>query len=350
MSNQAQQKKLSNPEISAFCGQMAMILKSGISAMEGISLLLEDAQNQAEKELLENIYETLTETGQLHLSLRDTGVFPDYLLRMIEIGEETGTLDEVMDSLNRHYTREEAVSRSIKNALTYPLIMIGMMLLVIIILITKVMPVFNQVFLQLGRQMSGLSKGILHIGNALSRYALVFIIIAVMITLLLVYLTKTKNGQKSLINLGQHFRYSREISDKMAACRFAGGMALALKSGLTPEQGLLFSEHLINNEAFSKKLVSCKEMLEEGTDLSEALRKANVFTGVHAKMAAIAGKSGMMDEVMGQIADLCEEEVDDKITSFISILEPTLVIILSVVVGIILLSVMLPLLGIMSGL
>lgn len=350
MSNQAQQKKLSNPEIAAFCGQMAMILKSGISAMEGISLLLEDAQNPAEKELLNNIYDTLTRTGQLHLSLRETDVFPDYLLRMIEIGEETGRLDEVMASLDRHYTREEAVSRSIKNALTYPLIMISMMLLVIIILMTKVMPVFNQVFRQLGREMSGLSKSILHIGNALSRYAFVFIILAVVLILLFVYFTKTKNGQRALLKLGQHFRYSRDIEDKMAACRFAGGMSLALKSGLTPEQGLLFSEHLIQNDAFAQKVNCCKELLSQGTDLSEALRKANVFTGVHSRMAAIAGKAGMMDEVMGQIADQCEEEVDDKITSFISILEPTLVIILSIVVGIILLSVMLPLLGIMSGL
>lgn len=350
MSNQTQPQKLSTLELSAFCEQMAMILTSGISASEGISLLLEDASNEAEKELLNTIYDTLLDTGQLHLSLEKSGVFPDYLLRMIEIGEETGTLDEVMDSLSRHYNREEAISRSIRNALTYPFIMVGMMLFIIIILITKVMPVFNQVFRQLGQEMHGLSKGILLLGNTLSKYAFAFVMVTIVIILFLLYLTHTKNGHKILFHLGQHFHFSKDIYDKMSACRFAGGMALALKSGLTPEQGLNYSEHLVNSGPFADKIHSIQKRVAEGCDLSDALREADIFTGIHARMISIAGKAGMMDEVMGQIADQCEEEVNDKIISFISVLEPTLVILLSVIVGIILLSVMLPLLGIMSGL
>lgn len=350
MANQIKQKPLSNLEISSFCGQMAMILKSGISALEGISILLEDAQTPEEKALLANIYDTMLETGRLHPSLDETKVFPDYFLQMIQIGEETGMLDEVMDSLDKHYSREEAISQSIKNALTYPLIMIGMMLLVVIILMTKVMPVFNQVFHQLGREMSGLSRGILLLGNALSQYASVFIGIGIVIILLLVYLTRTKQGRKILLKLGHHFRLSREIYDKMSACRFAGGMSLALRSGLNPERGLEFSENLICDEIFLNKIISCKEMLEQGIDLAEAFKTTGMFTGVYARMVSVAGKAGLMDEVMGQIADRYEEEVDERITSFISVLEPTLVILLSVIVGIILLSVMLPLLGIMAGL
>lgn len=350
MANQIKQKPLSNLEISSFCGQMAMILKSGISALEGISILLEDAQTPEEKSLLAAIYDTMLETGALHPSLDETNVFPDYMLQMIKIGEETGTLDEVMDSLDRHYSREEAISQSIKNALTYPLIMIGMMFLVVIVLMTKVMPVFNQVFHQLGREMSGLSRGILLLGNALSRYATVFIGIGIAIILLLVYLTRTKQGRKMLVQFGHHFRFSREIYNKMSACRFAGGMSLVLRSGLNPERGLEFSENLIYDEIFLNKIVSCKKMLEEGIDLAEAFKKTGMFTGVYARMVSVAGKAGLMDEVMGQIADQYEEEVDEKITSFISVLEPTLVVILSVIVGIILLSVMLPLLGIMAGL
>ena len=125
-------------------------------------------------------------------------------------------------------------------------------------------------------------------------------------------------------------------------------MALALKSGLTPERGLEFSRNLIEDAYFREKIKNCVEEMEQGTDLSVALVK--VFTGVYARMTSIAGKSGRMDEVMDQIADRCEDELNDRITSFISVLEPTLVIILSVIVGIILLSVMLPLLGIMAGL
>lgn len=136
----------------------------------------------------------------------------------------------------------------------------------------------------------------------------------------------------------------------MSACRFAGGMSLALKSGLTPEQSMEFSGNLIEDDEFRKRVAECKADMENGTDIAEALIKGDVFTGVYARMVSIAGKAGMMDEVMGEIADQCEEEVDENLSSMIAVLEPTLVIILSVIVGTILLSVMLPLLGIMSGL
>ena len=111
-----------------------------------------------------------------------------------------------------------------------------------------------------------------------------------------------------------------------------------------------FNSALIEDDDFRKKVAECKADMENGTDIAEALVKAGIFTGVYARMTSIAGKAGMMDEMMGRIADECEEEVDEKLSSMIAVLEPTLVIILSVIVGTILLSVMLPLLGIMSGL
>ena len=107
-------------------------------------------------------------------------------------------------------------------------------------------------------------------------------------------------------------------------------MALALKSGLTPERGLEFSRNLIEDPFYLARIDQCCAEIEQGTEFSTALVKTKVFTGVYARMTAIAGKSGMMDEVMEQIADRCEEELNEHITSFLAVLEPTLVIILSV--------------------
>lgn len=350
MKKTARQDTLSNLELSAFCEQMAMVLRAGISVTEGISIMKEDAQTPAEKELLEKIYQKVQEEGMLAPALKETEVFPEYLYKMTQIGEETGTLDEVLSSLERYYERQEAISRSIRGALTYPLIMIGMMALVIIVLLTRVMPVFQQVFRQLGMEMSGFSRGALLLGNALSRYAVVFVVIAVLLVILLIWFVKTESGRAKFEKLGQRFTFSREISDKMAECRFAGGLSLTLKSGLTPERGMELAEELNENKIFGEKVASCRAMLAEGSSASEALRRAKIFNGVYARMADIAGRTGTMDEVMGKLADQIEEEVDEKITSFISMLEPTLVILLSVIVGTILLSVMLPLLGILAGL
>ena len=341
---------LSNLETAAFCNQMAMILKSGISSLEGLGILEEDSQNESERTLLALMKEKMEETGFFYEAVSEASVFPDYMLHMVKLGEETGTLDEVMESLSTHYTREDNLAQTIKSALTYPLIMILMMLAAILILITKVMPIFNQVFSQLGQEMSGFSKGILKAGEGLSRYASVFIIIAAVFVVLVFYLTRTKGGKALLLKAGYHFSFAKNIYEKTAACRFADGMALTLRSGMSPEQGIHLAGNLVENEHFQKKLAECQLKLDEGMDLSDAFRETHIFTGVYARMASIAGKAGVMDEVMSQIAAEYEDDVDTQITGLIAGLEPTLVIILSVIVGAILFSVMLPLLGIMAGL
>lgn len=343
-------KGLSNSETAAFCGQMHMILKSGISAMEGISIMLEDAQTDGERKILESMNEEIMQSGLLAPAMEKAGVFSPYALHMAELGEETGNLDEVMEALQIHYLREESIARSIKSALTYPLVMIGMMALVIVVLITKVMPVFQQVFRQLGREMTGFSRAVLAIGNGLTHYAAFFIALLVVIILFLIYLFKTQSGKNARISFSYRTRIARTIYEKTAACRFAAGMYLGLKSGISPERALEYSFNLIDNPYFRKKIVTCKEMLEQGEDLSHALQETGIFTGVYARMISIAGKAGAMDEAMNEIAAQYEEDVQGQIISFISRLEPTLVIVLSVIVGIILFSVMLPLLGIMSGL
>ena len=170
-------KPLSNNELSMFCGQMSMILHSGISSTEGLSLMAEDSPEQG-KELLESLISNMEETGIFHQSIRDTKVFPEYMCNMIQIGEESGRLDEVMSALSEHYEQQETISRSIKNAITYPFIMITMMLAVILVLIVKVMPVFNQVYEQLGTGLTGVSKNILNLGILMNRYAFVLVLLA----------------------------------------------------------------------------------------------------------------------------------------------------------------------------
>ncbi|SHK45181.1 type II secretion system F family protein [Hespellia stercorisuis] len=320
MEKQQQTKPLTNMEISSFCSQIAMILESGISGLEGITIMLEEAESPQDKAILESILGAYQETGNFSKALGAPGIFPPYFLHMADIGEQTGKLDDVMASLSEHYSREDNIAKTIRNAVTYPLIMITMMVLVILVLIIKVMPIFNQVFIQLGREMTGFSRGIMNMGTTISRYSLVFILLIAVLIALLLYLTRTRRGKAAFQKLCYHFRFARSLYEGTAACRFASGMALTLSSGLNPDQGLELVSALIDNPFFKKKVEDCR------------------------------AKTGSMDSVMDKIAGLYEEEIDTKLNNLLSILEPTLVIALSLIVGVILLSVMLPLMGIMSSL
>lgn len=311
--------------------------------------MLEDAKNQDEKEMLFQIHETLIQTGVFYEALAETNAFPKYLLHMVQIGEQTGKLDEVMASLANYYEKEASLAQTVKNAVTYPLIMIVMMVLVIIVLITKVMPVFNQVFEQLGSEMTGFSGAILTIGEFMNRYSIVFICLFAAIVFLILYLVKSAKGQQLSRSFLNKFQNTRALSEKIAAYRFSNGMALTLSSGLTPEECLNLTVELTDQPVFRSRLDQCRASVAQGEDLCESLLQNGIFSGVYARMATIGSRMGVLDEVMQKIARQYEEDIDTRIAGILATVEPTLVIVLSVIVGIILLSVMLPLMGIMAG-
>lgn len=330
-------KELSNLELAEFFNQMSLMLHSGISALEALHLLSEDANSDYERTLLQLMIDTMEQSGYFHKAVLASGVFPKYALHMIHLGEETGTLDHVTQGLSEHYIREHNLSGMIRSSLLYPSVMLGMMVLVILVLLTKVMPVFEQVFQQLGQEMTGFSASLLTIGNLLSNYSISFVVILILFLIIIVA------GRK-------HFPFRKKIQETISACRFSKAMGIALKSGMTPEEGLALAAELVEHESFCLKIETCKQYLNDGKDLSEALRESQIFTGAYARMAYIAGKSGVLDEAMEQISQEYEHTLNTKLTSMIAILEPTLVIILSIIVGIILFSVMFPLLGIMTQL
>ncbi len=349
MDNIKQKHTFSNMELSSFCSQFSMILSSGISSIEGISILLEDASLPEEKEILQFIQEKIQASGSLYLALESTNLFPSYMLKMVQIGEETGTLDEVMSSLSIHYHREDTISHNIRGAVTYPLIMSGMMVVVIIVLLVKVMPIFNQVFIQLGTEMTGFSRTLMNLGNTINQYSIFFLFIIVILSFFFIWGTKTSGGRKAFKKLGYRLSITRSFYEEIAACRFASGMSLTLSSGLNPDRSMELVSGLNNDQYFQSKLNNCQRMIVDGKSLSEALHRSEIFTGMYAHLASIGEKTGSMDQAMNKIAELYQEDIDTHINNRLAVLEPTLVITLSLIVGVILMSVMFPLMGIMSS-
>lgn len=339
----------SNMELSSFCGQMALILKSGISVTEGLDIMLEDASSDEEKAVLHALLDDINENGSLSHALESTRLFPSYMIHMTAIGEETGTLDDVMDALQSHYEREADIAHTIKSAVTYPMIMIGMMVLVIVVLLVKVMPVFHQVFVQLGTEMTGVSRGLMNMGTLINHYAVFLSIVLLAIVVFGFYTVRTASGRAFSRKLGYGIRPIRKIYEEIAACRFASGMALTLSSGLNPDRSIELVRTLIDDPFFLRKLDVCTEKLTSGEELAPALFSSGIFTGMYARLTSIGSKTGAMDQVMNQIASLYQDEIDTRMNNALAILEPTLVVALSLIVGVILLSVMLPLMGIMAG-
>lgn len=341
-------KKLNNYEIASFCRQMALLMKAGITPSDGIDILMEEQNDPAARKILSSISQVLTSGEKFHVALNMSGVFPDYVIHMVTIGEESGNIDVVMDSLADYYEREDSIQANIKNAVSYPLIMVFMMLIVILVLVIKVLPIFEQVFAQLGTNMSGFSQSLLNAGNILNKYSIVFVGILVLLALLFFYYSYTTGGKKAFGRLMGKFRPTKKLLEELESERFASGMVLTLSSGMDTYESLSLVKRLVETDAMKKKIETCSTLLLDGDSFPEALEKSKIFTSFYSQMVAVGFKSGSMDKAMKQIAERFEHETERKIFSLISVLEPTLVIIMSIIVGMILLSVILPLMGIMS--
>ncbi|MCR4902478.1 MAG: type II secretion system F family protein [Butyrivibrio sp.] len=343
------QSKLTDYEISVFCRQMSLLLKAGIGPSESVNILMQDVESGSGKNILNALKQVLSSGEQLHVALKLSGMFPEYVVNMVEIGEESGNLDVVMDSLGTYYEREDNIKESIKSALSYPMIMIIMMLVVIIVLIVKVLPIFNQVFAQLGTGMSTFSNSLLKLGNTLSHYSTVLIILLFIIIVFAIAVNKNKKLKERFTSLICKIPAIGKMYESIAAERFANAMVLTLSSGMDTFESLRLANKLVENKTMNKKIDLCINKIAAGESFPEAITGAELFNRFYNKMIEVAFSTGSIDEVMKQIAERYRLETTRRMGNLISVLEPTLVIILSLIVGMILLSVILPLMGIMSN-
>lgn len=348
MSSISKPKKLTSSEISTFCKQMSLLLKAGIAPTDGIDILEKDTKDASGKEILNSLSQVLHSGETFHVALEMSGVFPDYVIHMVTIGEESGNMDTVMESLSDYYDREENIEGSIKSAVSYPLIMVFMMLIVVMVLVTKVLPIFQQVFTQLGTSMSGFAQSLLNIGNALNRYSVVLVVLLVLFAVLFIYFFATSSGKANFRKLMQKLHITRKLMQDIETERFASGMVLTLSSGMDTFEGLSLVKKLVTSEAMKEKIENCRNLLLDGDSFPEALDKCGIFNSFYSRMIMVGFQSGAMDQSMKQVSERIEKDTEKRIYSLISIIEPTLVIILSLIVGMVLLSVILPLMGIMS--
>lgn len=340
--------KLTARELSSFCGQMGMLLHSGISTAEGLHILCDESKTDTDREILTPLIRSVEETGSLSQALEESGYFPKSMTAYVKTGEETGCLDEIMASLSDHYDQEQEISDQIRSAVTYPLIMLGMMAVVILVLLLKVLPVFQQVFQQMGLEMNGVSRGLLNAGNMISRYSALFLVLAVVLIGCILFFSLTEKGYTLLKKMVTHLPVFREIPVAMDYSRLTQGLSLGLRSGLSPETTLGLTKALLSQPEILEKVEKTAKLLEEGEAFSKALTETGLFSGMEGRLITVSFYSGSSDETFKKLSLQYTEKSVGLISQAVSVVEPTIVILLSLLVGLVLLSVMMPLLGILS--
>lgn len=335
--------------LSALCMELYHIQHSGISTADGLYMLVTDDNDTRSKALLQKVYESVDNSVPLSSAMRQTGDFPDYMCDTLELAERTGNVEQTLMALSEYYERRERLTVSIKNAVVYPVLLLVLMLVVIVVLITGVLPIFNDVFNNLGMEMSSFALALMNFGNGLSGAASVIaIVIAVLaVAALLIWLINPL--RKRVYGLFNRAFGGRGVMGRVASARFASAMAMASSSGLDAEESVMAAAKICGGSgAVDSKTTKCVELLRGGKSISEAISEAGILSKRNCRMVTIAEKSGSLSEVLAEVARRSDTATHDEIDTLIGRIEPTLVIITSLLVGVILLSVMLPLMSIMT--
>ena len=339
--NQTNAKTLTADELSALCWQMAQLGKAGVPWSECAALLLEDSQPPRLRAALERLREPLSMGEPLSAAMEQAGDYPPYLLRMVAIGQAAGRLDRVLSALSDYYRREAATLDAIRRAVTYPAVMAALIALVFLVLVARVLPVFSRVFAQMGAGLSPAAAVLLGSGSGVkyAAYALAALLLLAAAALILLF-----RGERGLRLLGRG-----KAAEAIARGRFTSAMALMLQSGLPMDEALDRTGQLLSDSPLAPAFADCRRRTEEGTSFPRAVEESGLLGGLLAGLLSAGFRTGAPEEAMAEIARRCQNEADEHLSRLLSRFEYGLVIALCAAVGLVLLSVMLPLLGVLSS-
>lgn len=343
-------RTLTNLEISDLCRELSLLLHSGVGLGDGLALLTEEEKDPRRKPLLDQMTRHVEEGGMLSDSFAQVNCFPTYVVGLLHVGERVGRTEEALTALARYYEERERMDRQVRGALTYPAILLILMLVVIAVLLIKVLPVFHDVYASLGGQLTGVAGGLLLLGQGLGAAmpALLGILAAAALS---VALFSMHDGFHEWVMALWRSRWGdRGVSRKLNDARFAQALSMGMSSGLLLEEAVELSEKLLQDTpAAAERCRKCRTLLEEGEPLSKALGDTDMLPASACRMLVLGMRSGSGDQVMEEIARRLSEEAEQALQNSVSKVEPALVLITSFLVGAILLSVMLPLMNIMTA-
>jgi type IV pilus assembly protein PilC len=342
------QEKLTNEQISSLCLELSLLLHAGVGVGDGLALLAEE--NDEEKELLDGMARQLDDGHSLEDALRGSQRFPEYVSGLIGVGERTGRMEEALSALARYYEDRARLDRRVRSALLYPAVLLLLMLVVIVVLLSRVLPVFNDVYASLGGQLTGVAGGLLTLGRALDTAMPVLCVLLALVVIFLAAFAAGGNFREWLLSKWRRKMGDRGVSRQLNTARFAQALAMGLRSGLPLEEALSLSEKLQGDvPAAQARCQDCLNRLERGDDLAGAMRESGVLPASSCRLLALGQRSGTGDAVMEEVARRLTEDSEQSLEETLSRVEPALVLVTSLLVGAILLSVMLPLMNIMTA-
>jgi type IV pilus assembly protein PilC len=342
-------KKLTDTQLSGFCGQLAIIINAGVNILKGLEVMEEQMKDKKLKVIIANIHTSVKRGNMLGKAMEATGAFPGLLYDMVTSGELSGNMDSMLFNMETYYEKEANIKNKVKAASVYPIILLvsafGMILFFNFFIFPEIKSLFED-----SNELPFITKALIDSLNYLNSHPLNIIISLVGVILFFKYLSSFKNVKYWKDRMMLKIPALSTVKRDVITARFSRSMALFLKSGV-PILSILDSLKLIvDNYYISEKIEKVKIDMINGSTISDAIETHEVFEPLVVQMIRVGEETGKLDETLYKLAEIYDKRADTGITKLMAMIEPVFTLLVGVFVAIIILAMAMPIMNMTNSL
>ncbi|MGB9814083.1 MAG: type II secretion system F family protein [Thermovenabulum sp.] len=335
-------------DFAVFCRQFAIMLEAGIPVIECLSIISQQTPNPVFKKTLEKMVYDLKRGLTLAEAFKnESNIFPEILISMVEAGEVSGRLDEVLKKLSVYFENLSKQREKIKNSLTYPIVLSIVAFFVVVFLMNSVIPTFVSLFSEAKAELPFTTRVLLLISQKFNTILIIILLFVILVIAL--YYKLMENPQIAYkmdyykLNLPIIGRFIR----KGLTANFASTLAILIASGIPILKSLEVVERVIQNRVFEKDLEKAREDLRKGKSLYEALERSELPMMLK-KMIGVGEEAGALEDMLSRTAGFFENEMEFERERLLSLIEPIMIVSLALIVGFIVVAIVMPIFTIYS--
>ena len=331
-------------DLSVFCRQFVSILDAGVPIISALEMLTEQTENKILAKALKDtrlsveMGESLTSAMNQHVK-----IFGSMFISMISAGEASGSLSNSFTRMADQYDKETRIRSLVKKATTYPIVILIITIAVVVVMLSMVVPTFEDIFSQIGGELPGLTKAVVAASNFMKGHWYFVVGGLVALVILVKFFAKTKTGKYFFGKLTLKLPVVKNFVTKTSAAKMSRTLSTLLSAGIPLIDTLEITARTMTNVYFRDAIENARSDIAMGSPLSETLRNAKIFPPLVYQMLAIGEETGNIDGMLTKIADYYEEESEAATQQLTAMLEPAIIVVMALIVGTIILAVMLPL-------
>ncbi|MDN6856380.1 type II secretion system F family protein [Pseudomonas sp. CAN2814] len=337
-------KKIKPMDIALFTRQMATMMGSGVPLLQSFDIIGEGFDNPNMRKLVDEVKQEVAAGNSLANSLRKKPqYFDDLYCNLVDAGEQSGALESLLDRVATYKEKTESLKAKIKKAMTYPIAVVVVAIVVSAILLIKVVPQFQSVFANFGAELPAFTKMVISISEVLQEWWLI-VLIALFAAAFALRETH-RRSEKFRDGVDRTLLKVPVVGDiiyKSAVARYARTLSTTFAAGVPLVEALDSVSGATGNVVFRNAVNKIKQDVSSGTQLNFSMRTTGVFPSMAVQMAAIGEESGSLDNMLDKVAGYYEEEVDNAVDNLTTLMEPMIMAVLGVLVGGLIIAMYLP--------